>query len=272
MTSLIEPGRLFSQHSLNTYLRCPKRFLLKYIERQPWPMPEEEDPLGYQEHLARGRVFHQWLARDQLGMDMGPIVAASEDPQLQRWWEAWRAFERDALPRQIREVELPIVVPLGAYRLYARYDLVAVDPGGEAVIVDWKTLEEVPRLETLQGRVQTRVYLYTLVAAGHVLTGGRPVEPAQATMLYWFANHPKEHAAIPYSRQAYARDGEWLSRLVQEIAGKEREGFLRTEDRRFCARCNYRSYCDRLDEGPVARAQDWLDEDIDFDLDLEEVP
>ena len=37
--SLIEPGHLFSQHSLRTYQRCPRRFLLRYIDRQPWPAP-----------------------------------------------------------------------------------------------------------------------------------------------------------------------------------------------------------------------------------------
>ncbi|NLD74845.1 MAG: PD-(D/E)XK nuclease family protein, partial [Chloroflexi bacterium] len=28
---LIAPGHLFSQHSLATFVRCPRRFLLKYV-------------------------------------------------------------------------------------------------------------------------------------------------------------------------------------------------------------------------------------------------
>ena len=44
MSELIRSGHLFSQHSLNTYRRCARRFLLKYVEERPWPTPEEEDP------------------------------------------------------------------------------------------------------------------------------------------------------------------------------------------------------------------------------------
>jgi len=269
--SLIEPGYLFSQHSLNTYLRCPRRFLLKYVDRQPWPMPEDEQPRRYQEHLARGRVFHHWLLREHLELDMEPIVGACEDPQLRAWWQAAKSFARQELPKGLREAELPLAIPLGDYRLYARYDYLALDPGGEAVIVDWKTLEHIPSAHVLRERVQTRVYLYTLVAAGHVLTGGIPVEPSRARMLYWFANYPERSAAIPYSAQAFQRDARELLRLVEEIAHQPREAFTSTSDVRLCVRCNYRSLCRKETLPPSAEGEDWLDEDIDFDLDLAEV-
>lgn len=270
MIPLIEPGHLFSQHSLNTYLRCPRRFLLKYLEQQPWPMPEDDDPRVYQEHLARGTLFHQWLAREHLGLHMESMVAACEDPQLVEWWRAASRFDRDLLPTGLREAELPVVVPLGAYRLYARYDYVALDPRGEAVVVDWKTLEVLPPLRTLRERVQTRVYLYTLVAAGHVLTGGVPIDPGRARMTYWFANYPDEPVSVPYSRAAFDRDGRYLTELVEKIAGQPHAAFTPTEHVQLCARCNYRSFCRR--GGAEAAGEDWLDEDIDFGLDLDEVP
>ncbi len=272
MSDLVRPGHLFSQHSLNTYKRCARRFLLKYVEERPWPTPEEKDPRAYQQHLLRGRIFHEWLERYHLGLDIEPVVAACQDAQLQSWWGAAKDFDRDLLPEDIRKAELPIVIPLGKYRLYARYDYMALDVGGDAVIVDWKTLEFRPSRDVLQRRVQTRVYLYTLVSAGQVLTGGTPIDPKRAEMVYWFANYPEQTARISYSRADFARDDVELRRLVNEIANQPPEAFGRTEERRLCARCNYRTLCEREDVTPEATGMDWLDEDIDFDLELEDVP
>ncbi|MFP3897497.1 MAG: PD-(D/E)XK nuclease family protein [Anaerolineales bacterium] len=274
MPESIRPGHLFSQHSLNTYQRCPRRFLLKYVEERPWPTPQEEDPRAYQQHLLRGRIFHEWLERHHLGLDMGPVVAACQDTQLQGWWAAVKDFDRESLPRDVREAELPIVVPLGEYRLYARYDYIALDVGGDAVIVDWKTLQFRPSREVLRRRIQTRVYLYTLVAAGQVLTGGASIDPERAEMVYWFANYPEQTARISYSRADFARDEAELRRLLEEIADQPPEAFGRTEERRLCAHCNYRTLCDRedVDQDQEAVGADWVDEDIDFDLELEDIP
>jgi hypothetical protein len=231
-------------------------------------MPEDDDPEAYQGHLERGRVFHQWLARAHLGLDMAPIVAACGDGLLQSWWQAAQGFDSDGLPGEVREAELPVVVPLGDYRLYARYDLLAVDCGGDAVIVDWKTLQVVPSPRTLRERVQTRVYLYTLVAAGHVLTGGIPIRPEQASMLYWFANHPQETQVVRYSARAFQQDGRELCRLVETVATQPRDAFHLARDERQCIRCNYRTLCHRAEGQAFIGDDGWLDEDLDFDIDL----
>jgi hypothetical protein len=275
--SLIEPGFLFSQHSLNTYLRCPRRFLLQYVDRQPWPMPEDQDPRAYQEHLARGRVFHQWLARRQLGLDMEALVAASLDDQLKRWWQAAQSFDWDSLPADFRQAELPVVVPLGDYRLYARYDLVAAESGGAAVIVDWKTLPVRLLDRTLRERVQTRVYLYTLTLAGHLVTGGPPLQPDQVSMRYWFADFPTETCTVGYSGQAFEHDRRFLGELVGQIVGQPREGFACTERVAQCGDCTYRSLCHDDEESAAATGspqvrKGWLDEDLDFALEIESTP
>ena len=74
-------------------------------------------------------MFHEWVARALLGIpDAGHDVALH--PDLGAWW-TWRAFDLQELPAAVREVELPLVVPLGAYRLYARFDLLALSDQGE---------------------------------------------------------------------------------------------------------------------------------------------
>jgi hypothetical protein len=292
MSDWIQPGHLFSQHSLNTYLRCQHRFLLTYVERQPWPVPEAEDLHAYQRYLERGTILHHWLVRRHLGIDMEPLVAACGDEDLRRWWHAAQAFDDSALPASeggLREAELPIIVSLGTYSLYARYDYVAIGPdlGQErvgdprpqvgAVILDWKTLKRIPSMHTLRQRVQTRAYLYSLIAAGQVLTGGAPIDPERAEMWYWFANYPEEMVRIPYSQAAYRQDGAWLRDLVTEIATRPLDAFGMTDDHRECRRCHYRTLCNRATENAQDTADDsddahWLQEEIDLAIDLELVP
>lgn len=265
---LLPAGYLFSQHGLNTYRRCKRRFLYRYIDRQPWPMPEAEDLSTYLSHLERGRVLHQWVARALLGLPVEPMALAAEDAQLLAWWRAFQRCDLSGLPGPVREVELPVITPLGDWRLYARFDLLALEPGGPAVVVDWKTLAQAPSLRTLSARVQTQVYLYALVATGGVLSGGAPVEPGEAEMRYWFAPS-EEWVTIPYSRARYVADGRTLRALAEEIATQPREAFALTEALRECQACTYRSLCERGDATQPAEATAWLEEELDFQLDLD---
>jgi len=276
----VAPGHLFSQHSLNTYLRCPRRYWLKYVERQPWPAREGAEGEGAsrdKEHLRRGAVFHDWLVRRQLGVPMESVVAACGDPELQRWWYAFEALDLAALPCDIREAELPVVVPVGDYALYARFDLLAVDRGGRAVIVDWKTLPVMPSLRTLRERVQTRVYLFALVSAGEVLAGER-IAAEDSAMWYWFVENPHELVPVSYDSGTFAADRDWIVGLVDEIAGASRASCLRTDDARQCRRCNYRTLCHRegtSDEAVPENAhglQSWLDEDLADEIDIVNAP
>ena len=267
---LLAPGFMFSQHSLNTYQRCPRRFLLRYIERQPWPVPEDEQMAEHQAQLARGRTLHQWLARQQLGIDMSAIVAACRDEELVGWWHAAQRFDWDMLPDGYRQAEMPIMVPLSAYRLYARYDLLACG-AGQAVVVDWKTLQTRPRERILRERLQTQVYLYTLAAASDVIAPGQSISPDEMRMIYWFSNFPDEPAIIRYSRERFQRDGQLLCELAEQIATQPREAFEMTSDLRICRNCVYRTLCRRETEG-LANDETWLEEEIDFEIDWSDSP
>ncbi|MCD6302239.1 MAG: PD-(D/E)XK nuclease family protein [Anaerolineae bacterium] len=269
--SRLPEGYLFSQHSLNTYSRCKRRFWLRYVARMPWPVPQDDDPLAYEAHLERGRILHQWIQRDLLGL---PVAAqASSDDKLGLWWQRYQAFDWGLVPSDVREPELPVTVVLGGHRLYARYDLVALDRGGQVMVVDWKTLETPPSRNVLERRVQTRVYLYTLARVASSLLGGEDVSPERISMLYWFTNRPNEPTVISYGQQAYQTDALRLEAMMTEISQQPREAFRRTDQPRQCATCNYRTLCQRGDIAldPTA-AYDWLDDDLAQALELEAVP
>ena len=115
---------------------------------------------------------------------------------------------------------MTLATPLGAHRLSAKYDLLALEPGRRAVIVDWKTERKRPTRVQLAARMQTRVYRYVLVEAGAALNGGHPIEPEQVTLVYWFAEFPAEPEVLPYDSAQHADDAAFLARLVDDIAAR----------------------------------------------------
>ncbi len=268
----LPPEFLFSQHSLSTYQRCPRRFWLRYVEDQPWPLPERGLPPDYQLALQRGVTLHRWIERVLRGVPPERIVPTGDDPRLAEWWQAWLGFDWGTLPDELRVPELPLVCRFGEQRLYARYDLVALERGGRAVVVDWKTLQHVPRPAALRTRLQTRIYLCVLTELGGLVTGGTPVDPQQLEMLYWFANFPESTATVGYSPHAYAADKAELTELMARIASADEAHFVRTDELALCASCNYRTLCERVVDPTDAAATSWLDEDADFQIDLASVP
>ena len=163
---------------------------------------------------------------------------------LPEWWNHYLNDGPKALPPD-QYAEIGLSAPLGDYRLIAQYDLIAVEPGKRAVIVDWKTSQRRTMGTALAGRMQTRVYRYLLARAGHVLNDGRPIRPEQIEMIYWFANFPDEPERLRYSADLYQADEVLFNGLVAAIEREDREGFPLTEDVSRCRFCAYRSLCRR---------------------------
>ena len=265
----------FTQSSLQDYLDCPRRFQLRYVLDQPWPAVESE-PLLERERLADlGRRFHQMAQRHTVGLPVEQIAASAQDPDLAHWWWNYLNVPPRDLPSAVRRAEVMLTAPLGAHRLSAKYDLLALDPGRRAVIVDWKTERKRPTRAQLAARMQTRVYRYVLVEAGAALNGGQPVEPEQVTMVYWFAAFPAEPEVFPYDSAQHADDATFLSSLVEEIASAGMEmpahaeaEWQKTDDTKRCHYCTYRSLCDR---GTAAGISDESQVELDLDIELAEI-
>lgn len=247
----------FSQHSLSDFKDCPRRFYLKYMARQPWPLvevsPQTLDALQYREDLRRGALFHRWVERYWLGLPDPPDLG---DPTLARWWERFIQTDFSDLPSQ-RLPEVELVAALGAHSLYARFDLLALSPPGadepRAVIVDWKTLHHPEALPFAfyKNRIQTRVYLYVLATAGSAFVEGRPLKPERCCLRYWLVNHPGDPwVEVSYSQEEYERDREQLGALIASILARREEeaAFEMTSDERHCTYCTFRTLCRRSGE------------------------
>lgn len=252
----LPPTFQFSQNSLQDYTDCQRRFQLRYLLRQPWPAVNTEPLAEYERLLELARRFHQLAQRHSVGLPEIDLTRSIDDSDLRRWWRFYMESPPPDLPAAVRRPEVTLSAPLGGYRLTARYDLLALEPGRRAVVVDWKTNQKRPDSAALVTRLQTRVYPYVLVEAGTALNGGVPLSPEQVKMVYWFAEFPAQPEILPYNAPQYAADGAYLADLVGRIADHAESGgeeWPLTPDNRHCRFCNYRSLCDRgVLPGPLA--------------------
>lgn len=266
---------VFSQSSLQAYVDCARRFWLTYVRQLPWPAVEVT-PIQEHEHLMRmGAAFHRLVQRAEIGMDPTLIATDLEDP-LDLWFTAYCEARPTDLPTTLVEAEHTLSMRLSAeeipnaptYRLAALYDLLAVEPGERAVIVDWKTSRRRPEPTHLRQRLQTRIYPYLLVEAARDLPWG-PLRPDQVEMRYWFTAAPHQPTVFRYDAAQHAENEAYVRRLIHEVAtARSDEDFPRVPDteanrRRFCRFCVYRSRCDRGDAAGDLDEQDGL---IDYDV------
>ncbi len=258
----------FSQTSLRDYADCPRRFQLRYVLEQPWPAVESEPLLEHEQRIELGRRFHQMAQQHTIGLPSDQITASAGQPDLMRWWRNYLNAPPRDVPATLRRAEVMLTAPLGHYRLAAKYDLLALEPGRRAVIVDWKTERKRPTRAQLVARMQTRVYRYVLVEAGAALNGGQPIKPDKVALVYWFAEYPAEPEVLPYDSAQHAQDAADLAGLVSEIVARPEAEWAKTQDENRCRYCAYRSLCNR---GVMAGISDEADLDDNLDIELAEV-
>jgi len=272
-------GYIFSQSSLQDYVDCRRRFLLRHLLRLPWPAVQSEPVIENEAYMYKGQLFHHLAQQVLEGVPAARLDGAvAGDPELQTWWEAFLPLGEQLLATRLPAAaptdalllpEISLSAPHGAYRLLAKFDLLAGAPGS-FTIYDWKTSRKRPRRAWLKDRLQTRVYPFLLAFAGNAMNLGQPIPPDAIELVYWFAADPHESERFPYSLSQYEADRAYLSGLITEIesrvaalppqalgvAGRPPAlttdmltamdaGFPRTPHEERCAFCVYRSLCDR---------------------------
>jgi len=301
---MIPDGFVFSQSSLQDYVDCPRRFRLRYLDHCRWPAPETADALEFEQVLKQGHAFHRLMRQLHSGVAASALEpAANAEPQLSRWWANYRASPPPDLPAALREAEVTLSIPFGAYRLEGRYDLLAAEAAtasracgeaatasravGEAatasrasgetearwVIVDWKTGAKRISRAWLQNRLQTRIYPFVLVRGGASFNQGVPIPAGIVEMVYWFAEFPLQPERFIYSAEACDADDRLLTGLLHEIEERSSGDLVKTDNLALCRYCVYRSLCwDDVPAGRLADAEDSAAEDTGVeDLDLDAI-
>jgi CRISPR/Cas system-associated exonuclease Cas4 (RecB family) len=259
------PLTTLSQSSLQDYNDCPRRFELRYLQQLAYPAIETEPALENEKHQKEGEYFHRLVQQYFVGISTGQISKLANTDNLQRWWENF--IQSDGLKSlgglNGLKPEFTLSAPLGKFRLVAKYDLIAID-NEKTTIYDWKTYRKRPKNEWLAVRWQTRVYRALLAQAGAHLNGGKPIQPEQIEMIYWFPDFPNDPAIFPYKADQFKRDWDALSNIADEIASAS--NFPKTDDVTKCSYCPYRSYCNR-----GVRAGNALDAELETETEAEEL-
>jgi hypothetical protein len=236
----------FSQNNLQDYVDCQRRFQLRYALRQAWPAVDVEPILEKENFLRQGAVFHRLVQGYLMGLPVEKLIPPHADPDLRRWWANFREKGLKGLPEK-HHPEIALSIRLAGYPVVSRYDLIAIEPGKRAVIVDWKTTRHRPPRQWLESRLQTRLYCYLLVRAGAHLNDGQTILPEQVEMLYWFTNFPDEPEHLRYNSAQFHEDERYLTVLLGQITSQQDAVFPLTSDERQCRFCTYRTLCERGD-------------------------
>lgn len=260
-----------SQSSLQDYNDCPRRFELRYLEQLAYPAIETEPALENEKHQQEGEYFHRLAQQHLIGIPTEQVAKFANTDNLQRWWDNFiNAKDLTGLKDLSGlKTEITLSAPLGKFRLVAKYDLIGFD-GDKVYIYDWKTYRKRPKNEWLAVRWQTRVYRALLVQAGAHFNGGKPIQPEQIEMIYWFPDFPNDPVRFAYKADQFKRDWDALTKLADEITSAS--SYPKTDEVSKCSYCPYRSYCNR-----GVRAGDALEAELEteaeelFDINFEQI-
>ena len=229
----------YDQTKLQDFVECPRRFQLRHLLDQDRPAPAAEPLAEAERHADLGRRFHLWMERYWRGLPCERI-----DPALASWWQSFQDTPLN-LPGEARRPEFSVAAMVEGQRMTATFDLLAFEPGGEAVILDWKTSRRTPRA-ILDRRLQTIVYPLLLVESAP-RTLGWAIPPERVTLIYWFAAPGTDPSTevFRYSAARQAEDKRFLGAILRRLLSMDVDAWPLTANERLCGWCQYRSLCGR---------------------------
>lgn len=268
---LLPDNFTFSQNNLQDYVDCKRRFLLRHVQKLEWPAIESEPVLEQEQLMLLGQQFHLMVQQKLSGIPEEIISQSTQSPELLAWWFEFIKLAPDALPGK-KYCESFYSIPIGAYRLVAKYDLLVLQDDGKATLYDWKTSHHAPKRSIMQQRMQTRVYPFLLAKLAASAPQFAHLDVEQLKMVYWYPVPMIQPIEFQYSSQQFSKDEDFLNQLVTEIASLPEEAFAKTLDTEHkCKFCRFRTLCETgVTPGTLADAEAETDDtenlfDLDFD-------
>ncbi len=254
MADLLPPGFVFHQSNLQAFQSCRYSFLLRYIQKLPWPAPLSARTNTFEQDLLAGSTLHSLIHQFFLGINPELLISVASnfpDSRVSVWLDNFLKSQYATLtPHSLPEHTLRIT--LNGSLLLAKFDLIRVKDD-LIQIYDWKTSRKLPKRQFLQDRIQTMVY--PLVATRALSLPTRTI-----AMHYWEAAFPYQPIIFDITDSHIKKYEEVISKQITLIRSLAAEEFDRTTDTNKCSYCEYQSYCSR--SGSIADEEsfrDWLE-------------
>ena len=256
---------LFTQHSLDTFYKCPLKFKKRYMENLKWDsFPDDE----VKKSLELGSNFHLLAYRYFMGIDTGLTEDIEGFLELRNWMEAlMQTFPK--VKGHSYYPEHKIRMSRDLLRLEANIDLIVIK-GDNIDIWDWKThgnskakkakREAAVSLKHKES-LQTIVYMFVLMEQCERLFG-RKFEPGNIRMCYWQPDPPLVLTEIIYGSSMHGNFKEILEEKIKGILSYDYKTFDKSLFQKSCKYCEFNWFCnnERVDFEAVKEDEDFLEE------------
>jgi len=211
---------LISAHSLTIFGDCERLYELTYIRPRPWPAPVSPDPARAEAAATAGKRFHSLVHMHARGLDVAGLAAT--DDKLQRWYDRYLFSDLSTLAGTVYSEQV-MTFPMCNRKVYLRFDRL-VKQGDRWLIIDWKTSARAPELGRLEYSWQERLYPFALVAGGAFLNGGKPIQPADVDMCFYYVE-PDIERRFSYNDELHAGNFKAIEQAIARIAAAEASVF-----------------------------------------------
>ncbi len=223
-------NNIFSQHQLNTWKDCPKRYYFKYIKNINWAEPLSESNII-------GNNLHSLIYYYLNGQKIDHLLKDADSKITERW----QAYQNlDILNNQVIATEYNFLTRLSDsnYWLQGRVDAIFYDKKkNKYIIADWKTGKTLPA--NLDNNFQCLFYLYSIHKSKKLLKLSFQEEDLEFQFIKITEN--PEFKSVRYSKDQSIKHEQILLNIINNIVSTE--NFIKNPGQK-CKTCKFEIICE----------------------------